>query len=245
MRIVPAPWHFSHLPPFDVEGKAAALVALCLGLGKLGKKRADGPEEVDVRGRVGAWRASDGALVDVDDLVDLLHALHRFIAAFRQPGCADPVGKDRIEEVGKEAGLPRTGNPRDRNKRPQGKGDGDVLQVVLRGASENDFLPASLPALPGPFHDERAREVLPVRDCGEAQTSATVPAATTWPAVDARPGPEVHDVVRRAQGLLVVLHDDERVADVAQVLQRFDEERVVALVQPDGGLIEDVQHAHQ
>ena len=58
-------------------------------------------------------------------------------------------------------------------------------------------------------------------------------------------GPEVDDVVRRAQRLLVVLDDDEGVADVAQVLQRVDEKGVVPLVETDGGLVEDVQHADQ
>ena len=48
--------------------------------------------------------------------------------------------------------------------------------------------------------------------------SAGVPAATTSPAVDARPRADVHDIIRRAHRVLVVLDDDERVAEVAQTL---------------------------
>jgi hypothetical protein len=42
---------------------------------------------------------------------------------------------------------------------------------------------------------------------------------------------------------LVVLDHDHRVADVAQLLERFDQARVVALVQADRRLVEHVHHA--
>ena len=48
-----------------------------------------------------------------------------------------------------------------------------------------------------------------------------------------------------ADGLLVVLDDDERVADVAQAHERGDELGVVLLVEADRGLVEDVEHAHE
>ena len=58
-------------------------------------------------------------------------------------------------------------------------------------------------------------------------------------------GTDVDDVVGGADGLLVVLDDDDRVAQVPQPLQGPDEALVVALVQADGGLVEDVEHAHE
>jgi hypothetical protein len=42
-----------------------------------------------------------------------------------------------------------------------------------------------------------------------------------------------------------MLHHDDRVAEVAQVLQRFQQALIVALVQADGGLVEHVEHAGQ
>jgi len=56
---------------------------------------------------------------------------------------------------------------------------------------------------------------------------------------------DVHDPVGRADGLLVVLHDEDGVADVAHADERADEPRVVALVQADRRLVEDVEDAHQ
>ena len=64
-------------------------------------------------------------------------------------------------------------------------------------------------------------------------------------AVLARAGPHVHHEVRAADRVLVVLDHDDRVAEVAQALERGDEALVVALVQADRGLVEDVEDAHQ
>jgi len=52
-------------------------------------------------------------------------------------------------------------------------------------------------------------------------------------------------MIRGAHRLLVVLDDDDGVAQVAQPLQRPDQLGVVALVQPDRRLVEDVQHPHE
>ena len=64
-------------------------------------------------------------------------------------------------------------------------------------------------------------------------------------AVPPRTWTDVDDVVGAEHGLLVVFHYDDGVADVAQLLQRLDEALVVALVQADAGLVEDVEHACQ
>ena len=64
-------------------------------------------------------------------------------------------------------------------------------------------------------------------------------------AVLARAGADVDDVVGGAHRLLVVLDDQQRVAQVAQALQRADQPGVVALVQADARLVQDVEHAHQ
>jgi hypothetical protein len=59
----------------DVEGEAARLVAARLGLRQAGEPVADRREGAGIGGRVGARRAADRRLVDVDDLVDELEAL--------------------------------------------------------------------------------------------------------------------------------------------------------------------------
>ena len=45
--------------------------------------------------------------------------------------------------------------------------------------------------------------------------------------------------------VLVVLHNDQRIAEVAQMAQGRKQAVVVALVQSDARLIENVEHPHQ
>ena len=57
--------------------------------------------------------------------------------------------------------------------------------------------------------------------------------------------PHVDDVVGQAHGLLVMLDDQHGVAQVAQPHQGLDQPQVVALVQTDARLVEDVEHADE
>ena len=61
--------------------------------------------------------------------------------------------------------------------------------------------------------------------------------------MDAGAGADVEHVIGGADGVLVVLDDDHGVAEIAQAFQRFEQARVVALVQADRGLIEHIEHA--
>ena len=65
------------------------------------------------------------------------------------------------------------------------------------------------------------------------------------PAAAARARSEVEHVRRAAYGVLVVLHHHQGVALGLQLLQRVEQHAVVARVQADGGLVQDVAHAAQ
>ena len=78
----------------------------------------------------------------------------------------------------------------------------------------------------------------------EPARSASVPWATISPPLTPGPGPKstsqsAHDRV------LIVFDDDHRIADVAQPLQGGDQAVVVAGMQADRGLVEDVKYANQ
>src|SRR5690606_29832520 len=66
-------------------------------------------------------------------------------------------------------------------------------------------------------------------------------------AASANPGPrtEVDDSIRHAHGVFVVLDHDHRVSLIAQVAQTFEQHRVVARMQTDRGLVENVYDPHQ
>ena len=69
--------------------------------------------------------------------------------------------------------------------------------------------------------------------------------ATTSPPRTPGPGPKSTIVVGRPHRLFVVLDDDDRVSQVAQLRERVQQPVVVARVQADRRLVEDVEHAHQ
>ena len=79
-------------PAVDVEREAPRLVAAHLALGQLGEQLADLVEQAGVGARVGARRAPDGRLVDVDDLVEVLQAFDAVVLAraecARRAACA-------------------------------------------------------------------------------------------------------------------------------------------------------------
>ena len=91
----------------------------------------------------------------------------------------------------------------------------------------------------------RPLKYFPVIDSGFSATSAAVPCATIRAAVRAGSGPEVHDIVGLPDRILVVLDDDDGIAEIAQVDQRVEQALIVALMQADGGLVQDVHDADQ
>ena len=65
--------------------------------------------------------------------------------------------------------------------------------------------------------------------------SSGVPCADDLPAMHAGAGADVEHVVGEPDRVLVMLDHDHGVAEVAQPLQRFQQARIVALVQADRG----------
>ena len=75
--------------------------------------------------------------------------------------------------------------------------------------------------------------------------SAIGPWATTSPPRTPGPGPKSMIVIGSAHGVFVVLDDDDRVALVAKLAERVDQLGVVARMQADRGLVENVEDADQ
>ena len=80
---------------------------------------------------------------------------------------------------------------------------------------------------------------------GSAITVVERPGGHDVSAANARAGTKIDDVVGRPHRVFVVLDDDHRVALVAESGERFQQAVVVAGMQADGRLVEDVEHADQ
>ena len=83
MHLVPWPWHASQRPPLTLKLNRPGFVAADFGFARFGENLADFVEYAGVGRGIAARRAADGALVDLDHLVD-------FADAVESP-CASPA----------------------------------------------------------------------------------------------------------------------------------------------------------
>ena len=52
----------------------------------------------------------------------------------------------------------------------------------------------------------------------------------------------IHDIIRAAHSVLIVLYHDHRIAEVPQIFQRSNELVIITLMQTDAGLVQHVEH---
>src|SRR5256885_10852106 len=91
----------------DVEAETAGIVAAGAGLGHGGEQLAQRREQPGVGRRVGARRAPDRTLVDVDDAVDLLQALDALAGRgfhARAVQARGGVGGQRVDDERRQIG---------------------------------------------------------------------------------------------------------------------------------------------
>ena len=119
-----------------------------------------------------------------------------------------------------------------------------MFEVVHGGVAHGEPLQRQAP-LPGDLDAPQAGEVLPGERGRLGGDERRRPLGHDPAAVLTGARPHVDEVVGRTHGLLVVLDDDDGVAEVAQPQQRVDEPAVVALVEADAGFVEDVEHADE
>src|SRR5690554_2926068 len=229
----------------DVEREAAGLVAALARLGRPGEEVADLGEDAGVGGWVRSWGAADRALVDLDDLVDVLDAGDASVGARRGLRPVEGLGQRRAEYRVHERRLARARGAGHAGERAERDRDVDVLEVVLARALDHQPLAVTLAPLLGHRDALVAPEVRRRQRALVTHQLLRRALGDDPPAVHAGAGAEVDDVVGGPHRLLVVLDDDERVAQVAQRQERPEQALVVARVEPDRRLVENVEHARE
>src|SRR5947209_10198453 len=227
----------------DVERKTPRRVAAHLRFGRERVQLANLVERTGVGGGVRAGRSADRRLVDHHHLVERLGALHAAVRAAR--GLVVQVLVERLDDdFVDQRRLARAAHARHARERAQRQIDVDAFEVVRLRADHAERAAALLAVLrdrdelaPREVRaGERFRILLDLLDRADGEDAA---------ALRARAGADVDDDVGRAHRVLVVLDDDQRVADVAQRLQRGQKPVVVALVQPDRRFVQNVEHADE
>ena len=126
-------------PALDVERKTARLVASGLGLGQAGEPIANGTEGAGVGRRVGARRAPDRRLVDIDDLVDEVEALDLVMGARIDARAVHALGDGLVERVDHQRRFTAARDAGDTGKRAERDARVDATKVVGAGADHDDF----------------------------------------------------------------------------------------------------------
>ena len=116
---------------FYVEAEAPLLVTPGLGVRGGREQIPDLVKHPRVGGRIGPGRSSDGRLVDVDYLVQLLHAQNLLVIAGNGSGMVQRPRQALVKNLVDQGAFPGTGYAGDAGKYPQRKLHVDIFQVIL------------------------------------------------------------------------------------------------------------------
>ena len=232
-------------PTLDVEAEAPVAVAAHAGVRRVGKHRADEVEKSAIRRGVRSRRAPDGALVDIDHLVQRFDSVDAVVVAGPGMRAVEVAQKRLLDNLVDEARFSAAGNARHADELAQRNLHVDILEVVRARAVDDERLTVARPARCGNRNAHAPAEVR-ARDrflvCRDFLRRAD---RDHFAAVFARTRPDIHHIVCCTDRFLVVLHHNQGVAEVAHLLQRLEQARVVPLMQADARLVENIQHAHQ
>ena len=184
-------------------------------------------------------------MIDVDHLVDVLDAGDLAIRTRTPVGMVNAIRQRRSQRIGDQRAFTATGNARDDGEGTERNRQRHIVQVVLGCAGK--FQGSALGLTTLLRHGDYATtgkiissertfccSYLLRRSGGYHHTAALTRART-----------HVNHIISGADGIFVVLDDDNGVAEIAKVLERADKALIVTLVQADGRFIENVKNAHQ
>ena len=227
-----------------IEAETSLLVAPGSGIRRSRKQIPDLVEHPGIGGRIGAGRSADGRLVDGNDLVQLLHAHDIRMLARDRPGPIQLFGQPFVQNLIDQGAFSRTGHAGDTSQHAQWKIHIYIFQIIFLRAlyrqpacgcpsrlGHRDLHPAAqVSAGDGIliFHD-----ILGSARCHHL--AAVLPG----------PRPDIHNIIRRPHGVLVMLHHQNGVSQIPQMLQRVQQLVVVPLMQADAGLIQNIGNPHQ
>ena len=173
-----------------------------------------------------------------------LEAVDAVVGAGAQLRLVQAVGDRVVERLVDQRRLARAGDAGHAAEDAERDRDVDVLEVVFAGVAD-DQRAGRLASLGRDLDPALAGEVLAGQRGRVLGHFLRRSRGDHVAAVFAGAGAEVDEMVGGEHRPLVVLDDDHRVAEVAEAVEGRDQLLVVALVEADRGLVEDVHHADQ
>ena len=149
-----------------------------------------------------------------------------------------------VERLDDEGGFAAAGNAGDAGQETDRDFRRHVLEIVGAGADDphGAFL-VEWSALGRHRHIATAGEVVARQRAFRLHNVLDRPFGHDHPAMDAGAGPDVHHMVGGADRVLVVLDDENRIAEIAQTAEGLQETFIVALMEADRRFVEHIEHA--
>ena len=228
-----------------IEGEAARAVAPHFGIGCGSKQIPDVIEQPRIGSGVGPGGSADRALVNVDNLVQMLQSLNAFAGAGAGSGVVQLGSQGFVQHLANQAGLAGAGNAGDAGQGSQGDFHIQILQVVLRGSQ--NFQGFAVPGSPmGGYGDFLyPGQVLSCHRPGFPADVLQRARRHNLTAVASGAGAYIHNKVRLPHGILVMLHHNEGIAQIPELFQGHKQLVIVTLVKADGRLVQNIQNACQ
>ena len=230
----------------DIEREPPRTVSTDLRFRGFGEQRADLIPYSGIGGRIGTRSASDRILVNVDHFVALAHTFHTGMLAGHDARTVEFVGKHRVQNLIDQSGFTGTRNTRHASEYSQWEVDRQILQIVFAGSNHAQLLGLTyfatglrdldLSAAGNVVARNRTRSVNELfRGTGIDHFAAMLASSRS----------DVNNPISVFDSVFVMLHNDQRVAKIAQMMQSGDQPLIVTLVQADGWFVEHIHHAHQ
>ena len=175
----------------------------------------------------------------------MLDALDPVVFARCVGGAMELPGERLLDDVVDERALARARDAGDSHERAERDVDRHVPKVVLARADDAQRLAGPRAARSRGSGSSFSTQILARQRCGVVPNRPRWSRGDDFAAKPASARSEVDNPVGATDGVFVVLDDHHRVAAVTEVLKRVQQLVVVAMVQTDRWLVEDVEDASQ
>ena len=205
---------------FDVEGEPARRVAAGAGLWKVREPFADWRERAGIGRWVRARRPADWLLIDVDDLVQQFDPVDPAVLAGQATCAVQLTGECPVKGIDDKGRFAAAGYTGHTGEHAQRKRRGDIVEVVFDGAFYFELIAlVRLTPLLGNLDLAHTGQILPGQTVGATQNIVRQTRGHDMAAMDAGTRSHIDQVIRFADGFLVMLDDDNGVAEIAQALE--------------------------
>ena len=174
----------------------------------------------------------------------MLDPLDCFMQAGFSGGLVEQLVQLFVQNLDDQTAFAAAAHPGDADEFAQRKADVDIFEIIFPGAAHHNLLAVAGATLAGDGNAFFAAQILGSQRVALGQKALPLRRPDDLAAVLAGPRSHVDNPIGAVHGLFIVLYHHHRVAQVAQPFQRTNESSVIALVQADAGLIQNVKTAH-